>query len=1207
MQNHQQFTKFIWFSMKVLILQTFIAALFSTLAIAHRGAAQEILDRKVSLQLEEQAIKTVLTRIEKQTNVRFLYSHQLIKADRKISIQVSDEQLSEVLDRILSPLRIRYEVKGSRILLNPVSPPASATPLLNNLLASPPQTISGKVTSQDDGSPLPGVNILEKGTGNGTVTDVDGNYSLTVQEGATTLVFSFIGFATMEVAIEGRSKIDIKLASDVKALNEVVVVGYGTQQKKDLTGSVAIVDIQQMTKQPTGQVENMLQGQAAGVTVLGSGQPGQAPRVQIRGLNSFGNNSPLYVVDGVPTQNINDINPNDIATMQVLKDAGSASIYGSRAANGVVVITTKKGGQKIKVNYDAYYGTQIPKKGNVWDILSPQGMADLKRMAKVNSGDTTIASDAQYRDVNGRYVLPDYLVGGNSSGLKEGDPAVNPSSYNVNPNYTTSDEYNNFHRIVRANKSGTDWFHEIFKPAPISSHNLSLSGGGDLGSYFFSLNYFNQQGTLINTYNKRYTIRSNSQYNVSKHIRIGENLGYSVTDNPRIANLDEGSAIGFAFREQPIIPVRDINGNYAGSFGKDLGNADQPVALQERTANNKGISNRLFGNVFAEVDFLKDFVARTSFGGETYNFNNRSFTYPEYESAENNTANSYTEQNGSGLNWTWTNTLTYHHTFGIHDIKVLAGTEAYNAIDRTLGGTTQSYFAFDPNYTSLTTGSATPTNYSTNSSNSLFSLIGRIDYSLKDKYLLGLVVRRDGSSKFLENKYGVFPAVSAGWRISQEAFMKDVSWLADLKLRAGYGIMGNQLNVTPPNAFTTYGSNRLGTYYDITGANTSTVFGLNRNQIGNPNAKWESVINSNIGIDATLFGGAMDVTIDYYRKEIKDLLYNPELAGTYGAATVPYVNVAKMRNKGLDAAITGHINITNDLKFDITGTLTTYNNKIMQVSTGAEYFDLEGRRFNGSYIVRNQVGSALGSFFGYQLDGFWDDDAEIAAANELARNSTGNANAVYQTDVKVGRFRYADINNDGRITEADRTVLGNPNPKFNYGLNLSLNYKNFDFFIFLYGSQGNKIWNNVKWFTDFYPNFLGAKSNTALNDSWRPDNHDATAPIQETGGSFSTTNVPNSYYVENGSYLRARNVQLGYTLPTELSQKIRIQRLRLYVQAANLFTLTKYSGADPEVGFTATDRNSTDRTAVARQASFGIDEGTYPNQRQFILGLNVTF
>ncbi|CAM3529927.1 TonB-dependent receptor [Pontibacter korlensis] len=1059
--------------------------------------------------------------------------------------------------------------------------------------------VRGRVIG-DAGEAIPGATVVVKGTTVGTATDANGNFTINVPAGGSTLVVSFIGYKTQEVPINGRATIDVSLATDAQALQEVVVTGYATQEKKDLTGAVAVVDVSEMTKQPEAQVSSMLQGRAAGVTVLGSGQPGQAQQVRIRGFNTFGNNSPLYVVDGVPTQNINDLNPNDVESMQVLKDAGSASIYGSRAANGVVIITTRRGKDKVTVQYDGYYGTQRPQNDNPWNLANPQEMAQLNWMVAKNSNPNEPISHPLYGS-GATPTLPDYLVAGNSTGLMEGDPRVDPSLYNVNPFYTGgSGELGSFYRIVRANKEGTDWFNEIFQPAPITSHNLAVSGGGDMGNFYFSANYFDQQGALMNTYFKRFTVRANSTYNISKNVRIGENLAYSVIDNPRI-NGNE-SAINMAYRQQTIIPVYDIMGNFAGSYGSGLGNARNPVAQLDRIRNNNVLNNRLFGNVFAEVDFLDSFTARTIFGGEMYNNTFRSFTFPEYENAENNTFNQFNQSASNGYNWTWTNTLTFKRSFNdVHDLTVVAGSEAYNNFWNEVGGTTQGYFSFDPNFTTLGTGSGTRTNFSNRSEDALFSLIGRIDYNLLDKYLLGFVIRRDGSSRFgANNRYGTFPAVSAGWRISQEPFMQNFTWIADMKIRGGYGVMGNQLNVSPANAFTTFGADRVLSYYDIAGTNNSTVEGFRQSRIGNPDAKWETIINSNIGFDATLLNGRIDVTLDYYSKEIKDLLFDPELPGTAGGATRPFVNIARMQNKGFDAAVTGHIDVSSDLRFDITGTLTTYNNKILKISNGAQNFDLESRRFNGSNIIRNQVGSAMSSFFGYQIAGFWDDESEINDANELARTSTGDPNAVYQADVAIGRFRYADVNGDGIITPDDRTVLGSPNPDFTYGLNIAATYKNFDFTMFLYGSQGNEIWNQVKWWTDFYPNFLGAKSKTAVHDSWTPENRNATAPIQEADGSFSTTNVPNSYYVENGSYLRAKNVQLGYTLPKSLLNNYGIGSLRVYVQAANLFTITKYSGIDPEI--TGYDANGNVTTTA-----FGIDEGNYPNMRQYLLGLNVSF
>ncbi|KAA6438608.1 TonB-dependent receptor [Dyadobacter flavalbus] len=1067
--------------------------------------------------------------------------------------------------------------------------------------------ISGTVRG-DNNEALPGVSVVLKGSQNGTTTDADGKYSLNIPDDPNfTLVFSFVGYATQEIQPGNNATQDVVLASDVKALSEVVVVGYGTQRKKDLTGAVAVVNVSELQQQPTSQITSQLQGRASGVTVLGSGQPGEAPQIRIRGINTFGNNSPLYIVDGVPTQNINDINPNDVATMQVLKDAGSASIYGSRAANGVIVITTRRGSGKIKVQYDAYVGVQVPKAGNVWNLLNPQETAQLKFNALRNVNPNDPINDPLYGSGTVP-VLPDYIT---PQGASEGDPSVNQSLYNVNPNFTTTDQYNNFYRITRANKEGTDWFHEIFKPAMITSHNLSASGGGPQGNYLFSFNYFNQQGTLINTYLKRYTIRANSQYNVGNHVRIGENIAFSVSDNPRVNALTEGSAIGMAFREQPIIPVYDIMGNYGGGFGQGLGNAENPVAIQQRSRNNQGLRNRLFGNMYAEVDLFKDFTLRTSFGGELYTGAFRSFAYPEYENQENNTINSYTENSFSGFNWTWTNTINYQHVFGdIHDVKVLIGTENYKNSGNYVGGTTTGYFTFDPDFTTLSTGSGTPTNYSARFKDALASLIGRIDYSLRDKYLIGATIRRDGSSRFLTYRYGWFPSVSAGWRISKEGFMENLTWIDDLKIRGGYGVMGNQLNVDPSNAYTTYGQDRTSSFYDINGTNQTTMMGLQRTRIGNPDAKWEKNINSNIGIDAALFKGKLELTVDYYSKEIRDLLYNPELAGTSGLGAVPYVNIARMKNHGIDLSATTNLDVSDNLKLNATLTFTTYNNKIVSLAEGVDYFDQEGRRFNGSYIVRNSVGHSIGQFFGYKVDGFWNSQEEITAANTAAQQASGNASALYQADVAVGRFRYADVNGDGLVTADDRTYLGNPNPDFTYGLNLGGNYKSFDFSIFLYGSQGNDIWNNVRWWTDFNANFQGAKSKTALYDSWTPENHNAKAPIQETVGSFSTANVPNSYFVENGSYLRARNAQIGYTISPDMLKKWKIDRMRVYVQAANLFTITKYSGLDPEIGTTANTNNTSGGSlnqSFSSSTSFGIDEGVYPNQRQFIFGLNLSF
>lgn len=788
-------------------------------------------------------------------------------------------------------------------------------------------------------------------------------------------------------------------------------------------------------------------------------------------------------------------------------------------------------------------------------------------------------------------VLPDYIQ---PAGVMNGDPSAEPSLHNVDPNFTSNAEYNNFYRIVKANKSGTDWYHAVFKRAPISSNNISISSGGDKGNYLFSLNYFNQQGTLINTYLKRFTIRSNTQYNVNKNIRVGENLSYSVSDNPQTDVLSSETAIGMAFREQPIVPVYDIMGNFAGAYGAELGDSKNPVAIQWRTRNNKGLAYRLFGNIFGEVDFLKYFTARTSFGGDTRSGWDHSFTYPEYENAENNTINVYTSESSSSYDWTWTNTLAFHKVLRKnHDLKILVGTEAHYVEGSSVGGNTTDYFTFDPNYVNLSSGSGIQTNYSNRYQNKLYSLFGRFDYMFKDKYLLSATLRRDGSSVFLNNHYGWFPSASAAWRVSQEGFMKSVGWINDLKLRGSWGIMGNQFNVGANNGFTLYNSNRSTSFYDINGTNNSTLLGFQQSQIGNPNAKWESDINANFGLNATLFNGRIELSADYYRKDIRDLLYNPELPGIAGVATQPFVNVANMKNEGVDLAVSGNTSITRDLKLTTTLTFTTYKNKIIKIAEDVNYFDLDVRQF-GSTIIRNAIGQPVSSFFGYKIVGFWNTADEIAATDLIAQKATNNPGAEYQTDEGLGRFRYADTNGDGQITADDRTFLGNPNPKFSYGLNIGLAYKNFDFGAFFYGVHGNQIWNDVNWRLDFYSSFQGAKSKTALYDSWTPTHTNAKAPIQENIGTFSTQGIPNSYFVDNGAYLRLKNIQIGYTFHKSLLNKMGVDRFRIYVQAANLFTITKYSGIDPEIGGTGV-------------TDFGIDDGAYPNQREFLIGLNLAF
>jgi TonB-linked SusC/RagA family outer membrane protein len=1177
-ENETAFIKLFYLKELRMMKLTFVFVLLACLQSAARTYSQD----KITVNLQSTELKKALNIIERKTSYHFLYNESLFANKPKVDLSVKDADINTVLEKILKNNGISYRILNNNLIVLKAEGSNEAQDI----------RVTGKVTGVN-AAPLQGVSITIRGTNTGTATDENGNFSITVPEENSVLVFSYVGYATQEVTVGNRTSISVSMQSSASQMDNIVVVGYGTKRKVDVTGSIGQIKGDEIAKQASINPISALQGKLAGVQITNNGAPGASPQIRIRGVGSvYGNPNPLYVVDGVPTLNVADINPNDIESMQVLKDAGSASIYGSRAANGVIVISTKKGKDKVKVQYDAYYGTQRPKTGNVWNILSPQEMANLKRLAEANTGETEF-DDPLYG--NGpTYVLPDYIY---PLGAKEGDPSVNPSLYNVKPLFTSDEEYNNFYRINRANKAGTNWYDEIFNPAPITSQNISVSGGSDQGSYLFSANYFNQKGTLDRTYLKRYTVRSNTQYNIGKYVRVGENLAYTITNNPKIDGLSGDNAIGHAFREQPIIPVYDIMGNFAGGYGGKLGDAYNPVAMLYRTKDNKATDNRLFGNIFAEADILPFLTLRTAFGADSFSGASRSFVFPQYENAENTTSNSYAESSNTGLEYTWTNTLSFNKTFNLHSLKVLVGTEYNKNRYSTMSGSNKGYFSFDPDYTNLSNGSGPMETVSERTADALFSLIGRVDYAFNDKYLIGATIRRDGSSKFLKNTYGVFPAVSGAWRISKESFLSDVKWITDLKIRGGWGIMGNQVNVSGANSFTTFGSSIGQSYYAIGGGN-AVVAGFFQNQTGNPDAKWEKNVNSNFGFDATLFGGGIEISADYYQKNVRDLLYNPEMIGTVGAATVPFVNIAQMKNDGFDISLTGHKDVGSDLKLNATATITTYRNEIKKVSGDVDYYDVDSRRFDGSRIIRNAVGHSVSEFFGYKIAGFWNSDNEIEAANTKAQAVTGDPNTVYQDDVKVGRFKYADVNGDGMITADDRTFLGNANPDFSYGLNLGASFKNFDFSAFFYGVQGNSIWNQVKWWTDFVPSFGGAKSHTALYDSWTPSHQNAKAPIQETTQSFSTNSVPNSYFVEKGSYLRLKNVQIGYTLAANKLQKLGVNRLRVYISAANLFTVTKYSGVDPEVGTSS---------ETGQQTAYGVDDGSYPSQRTFLLGLNLQF
>lgn len=1145
------------------LMYGFLIQLFlCTVILANTGNAQRktIEEVKISLELTEKSLNQFFRFVESKTEFKFTYNNELVDLKQKVTLSENNISLYNILENVSRQTRLNFVQINNNIHVES----RLGTERNSSVAIAKVQdvTVTGRVVDAN-GEPLPGVTIAIPGTTTGTATDMDGFYSLSVPEGST-LVFSFIGFETKRIEIGQQNIINVTLMEDMGSLQEVVVTGYGSQNKKDIIGSVSTVDMESLKEIPTGSAIRALQGQVAGVNIISSGAPGGRSNIFIRGVSSFGNTQPLILVDGVEAD-LDQISPNDIESMQVLKDAGAAAIFGVRGSNGVIVVTTKKGKSgSPKVSYDAFYGSQVPLRGNVFDMLNSEDFARLSRIA--------FPTSPLFQ--NG---LPDFTFAGpgvQGTGMI-GDPSVDPAKYN----FDIANPSNNY-IIQEVNKDGTDWFHEVFKPAPMQQHNLTISGATDKANYLFSLGYLNQQGTLIETYEKRYSARINTQFSIGKNIRIGENLYLFNTQNPGFNNLSEGNPISHVYRQMPIIPVYDIAGNFGGMFaGPDLGNAENPVAIQKRTINNRNNTWSAIGNAYLEIDFLKHFMARTSYGGNVTNNYNINFNFNPYNDRQSFTnLNRLAESSSYALYSIWTNTINYNNVIGKHDIAVLVGSESVENNRRSLNGSRFDFFSTDFTYLVLNNGTSNIQNSSSASQDALFSLFARFDYSYDNRYLIGATVRRDGSSRFGSNmRYGVFPSVSLGWRLTEEGFMNDINWLDDFKIRGSYGILGSQNNINPENAFTLFGSGIGNSYYDISGSNNSAQLGFRQVRNGNPNTGWEKNIVSNLGVDVSLLNYKLNLSIEYYRKFIDGLLFPLPLPATAGGAIPPTVNIGNIQNSGMDVTGNYKVQVNNNLNFDIGLNITTYRNEVVNIPDPG-FFDTSGSR-NGN-LVRNQEGHPVSSFFGYDIIGLFSSDEDVLASPT-------------QDGAAPGRFKYRDVNGDGRITPDDRTFIGNPNPDFTYGLNLRLNYKNFDFSTIFFGSQGNEVLNLVKWYTHFFSGFRAGKSNALLN-AWTPENPDTNIPKIESSGSFSTSNVPNSYYIEDGSFLKLRSIVLGYRfLPSSL-ERIGVNSARLYLQASNLFMITNYSGLDPELG--------------GNSSNFGIDRGNYPNNQQsFLLGINVSF
>lgn len=1057
-----------------------------------------------------------------------------------------------------------------------------------NAVVTVQSTVTGTVIDSD-GAPLPGANVLVKGTTNGTQTDFDGNFSIQVEPGAT-LVFSYIGFIKQEVAVGSKTEIIVTMLEDAAQLSEVIVTGYSTETKRETTGAISTVKAEDIAAIPSANIEQSLQGRVAGITVITNGQPGSTSQIRIRGFGAFGGNEPLYIVDGVPVTSTDFLNPADIDNTTVLKDAAAASIYGARAANGVVVYTTKQGArakQKTEMTLTINSGVTDPNVGGAPDMLNPQDMADWTFQAYRNNAAAT-GTPVQYTHPqygpgpNPRF--PDYLYADGASGVVGSvDMAKIQADYERDP-------LNTF--LIKPNLHGTNWYKEITHVAPLNRISLNFNGGTEAGRFFIGLGAQSQDGVTIGNSFTRYTIRANSEWDLRPWLAIGENFQATYRSAKGIEGgeggigvADDESTLLSAFRMPTIIPVRDEFGSYASTKAAGFNNPRNPVrVLDYDRGNDTNFNINLFGNMYLLLKPIDGLTLRSSLGMQYNSYYYTDYNYKYLGDSEPQASDSFSEGSGYNFQWVFTNTATYEKLFGVHKVKVLGGMEALNTGNgRNISGSGINPFSMDTDYVTLNNVDSPQVNSGLYSGVNFYSLFGKLDYNFDERYYVTGVVRRDGSSRFgSNNRYGIFPAASVAWRVIAESFMQNQKVFSDLKFRAGWGQMGNSNNVNPNNQYSLYASSKNATYYPIQGQATGADPGYAQSRIGNPDAKWETSETLNIGFDASFFNNHLDLILDWWNKDTKDLLYTIQLPGVVGTwAASPAVNIATMNNHGVDFQIVGRGNFTEDFSFEVTLNNSFLSNEITYLTPGLDFFDAGNYR-GISPTNRNAVGHSLSSFFGYKVMGYFNSQAEVDSAP--AQDGKG-----------LGRFRYEDVNGDGVITPDDRTFLGSPVPAYTGGLTLNLKYKQLEFETYWYGSFGNDVWNQQKWFTDFFGSFEGAAKGVAAFKSWTPElGNNAAAPIWESASNLSTNGAGNSWYVEDATFVRLQRISLSYDFDTPFTDRLNVKGLKMGVAANNLWTITNYSGIDPSVGGGA-------------DTNFGVDVGNYPATPSFTIDLELKF
>lgn len=1166
------------FIMRVCILKFLLLFLTTSLLHAEGTSAQEILDRQITVNVKDGALKTVLNQIENAAHIRFSYSRNVININQTVNITAESEALSYVLQQLLNPLAIDYQVVNDQILLYQskkkrfsVFKTNEDLPAVDRELAVQYTAFQGRVISSATGQGLADVNVIVKNTNLGTTTDKNGSFALNIPNGNATLIFTYVGYISKEVQVANKSFLEVTIDQDIKTQDEVVVVGYGTQRSRNVSGAVARVSSKEISQVAVVSADQAILGRVAGVQVnQNSGEPGGEISIRIRGISSITSGSdPLIVVDGIPLSvNLRAINPNDIESIDVLKDAAASAIYGSRASAGVILITTKRGkAGKVSVNVDAY--TAIQKVSKFIPVLSG----------------------------------PEYAKLGNEN-LVNGGQAPNPAW--ANP----------------ASLPTTDWQNAMFRSAPMNNYNVSISGGNEKARTYLSFGYTGQEGIIRRSNYERYTSRINMDYDVSRRLKIGVNINFNFDKNrnPTTQNNDGGVIIGNSasvLNANPIDPVYTTTegplGDHLIGFRGYAMRANTRPSQWYLTGNpvwrndyytelTRGQNTQLLSNAFGELELIKGLKFKSIISYNTANsfgIYGQPYGLPATIDPQSN-GGSYQEGWNRGTQWNWVNTLNYEKSFGDHNLNFLVGTDALKGGGAYIQGNGSGQPENQQSLAATTTGNRV--NGSAYVPFSLFSYLSRLNYNYKEKYLLSLNFRRDASSKFAEeNRYGNFPSVSAAWRISQENFMSSMGIFQELKLRASYGSVGNQ-NIPDLQFLSTY-TNNGGRYGYSLGTPPGLVGGIRPGVLGNRDISWEKKTEKNIGLDAVLGKGMFNVSADYYIKDLTDLLgtvptplYSTPYNGNFLA------NAFSMQNKGFELLV-GFNKQVGAVRVNASANFTTIKNKVTGLIPGntsgylPQSISVIGDKDGAE--TRTYVGEEVGNFWGYIFDGIIQNTAELEASGMKGLGS------------KVGDKKFKDINGrdakgnltgvpDGKIDGDDKTFIGNGTPGYIYGFNLGAEYKGFDINAFFNGQGDVQIANMTKaiMYHMRFNNGPGLVNvNRDLLNSWHGEGTSNTLPRNSYDAPY-VNRAFSTDYIENGAFLRLRNLQLGYTLPTAIASKAGISRARIYVSAQNLFTITDYSGYDPEVGSAQVGN---------RAQTSGVDFGRFPSARMYMFGISMQF